>query len=153
MEEREPSPPNPPPSSKAWRWAPVGAGLTFLAVVSYFVVFAQFPSLRDRPWFNSILVIGCGLLTLKGVADSFRSGAGLIRRLTAISCGVLALAFASLFFAYIGYLSYQIPGLSETTDSIDTLPDFSSTDQHGQPFGLNELAGKHLLLVFYRGFW
>ena len=128
----------------------MGPLLTFVGAVSYFVVFARFPALRDFPWVN-LPVVGVGvLLSLAGVRRAFVRGRG--RWVGSIAL-VSSLLIGGLFGFYVFWLSYQLPATAGVTGERDAAPDFTLTDQHGQPLTLSSLRGRKVVLVFYRGHW
>jgi len=46
-----------------------------------------------------------------------------------------------------------MPAPSKSSTGINTLPQFTSTDQSGSIFNSTDLVGSNLILVFYRGHW
>mgnify|MGYP001800643312 CR=1 FL=1 len=130
----------------------LGPLLTFVGFISYFMVLARFPDLRDVPWLNSILVILGLVLTFLGIRENWGT-AGTFKRLTYGSGIGFALLFAVLFFGYVHVLSYQLPETQAETEGMETAPGFTLSDAQGQSVGLTDYQGKKVVLVFYRGFW
>ncbi|MBT5707111.1 hypothetical protein N8633_00585 [bacterium] len=134
-------------------WVIAGPIVTFVGVVSYFLVFAQSPALRDIPWLNIPLVLlGCAI-SIRGLVNAFQQRRRWIQCLFSVSGLLLSIGLTGLFLTYIGYLSYQMPAPTESNAGINTLPQFTSTDQSGSVFNSADLAGSNLILVFYRGHW
>jgi len=137
----------------ALSWIIAGPIVTFVAAVSYFLVFAQTPALRDIPWLNIPLVlVGCAI-SIRGLVNAFQQRKRWIQCLFSVTGLLLSIGLTGLFLTYIGYLSYQMPAPSKSSTGINTLPQFTSTDQSGSIFNSTDLVGSNLILVFYRGHW
>lgn len=131
----------------------IGPLVTFAGGVSYFLVFARYPALRDFPWVNLPLVaIGVGLSGI-GLAWAFIRPE-IFRGKVSGSIGLaLSLGIAALFSVYIFSLSYRMPGPSEVSLSIAAAPDSALPDQRGRPVRLGDFRGRKVVLTFYRGHW
>jgi hypothetical protein len=123
----------------------IGSLVAIFGLVSYFVVFARYPALRDTAWLNLLLVLAG--LTLSVVA--------IRRRLSFLSVAgaLLSLVCAVLLAGYVFVLSEQLPGTAGVVAVGAPAPDFSLTDQSGATVSLSDFSGRPLVLVFYRGFW
>jgi hypothetical protein len=131
----------------------MGPLIVFAGAVSYFVVFAYFPVLRDVPWLNLSLVLVGVVVCVVGLWRAFAESPSGWGRLFAV-CGLLvSLSIAGLFVFYVFALSYRLPEPSEETARLDLAPDFTLTDQHGRPVTLSDYRGGNVVLVFYRGHW
>ena len=138
---------------KAYGWIIAGPIITFLGAVSYFLVFAQFPTLRDTPWVNiPLVVIGCGI-SFRGLLSAFQERHRWVRCLLSGAGLLLSIGLTGLFLTYVGYLSFQLPAESEIGASMSVIPPFTSTDQSGSTFNSVDLIGTNLILIFYRGHW
>jgi hypothetical protein len=131
----------------------LGPLIVFTGAVSYFTFFAEFPVLRDFPWINlPIVLVGCGI-SFVAMRRAF-SRAHIYRGKV---LGSLSMIFSSLltalFVGYIGYLSYQLPEPTKTTQSLSLAPGFVLNDQNGQEVSLEDFQGKKLIVTFYRGHW
>ncbi len=126
--------------------------LAFVGFVSYFTFFARFPALRDVPWINVPMVILAALLGAAGLALTWKS-AGWRRRLLHLGGVFVSAVIAALLCFYVYSLSYQIPELNETTESLEEAPDFSLSDANGKLVSLSDYRGKKVVISFYRGFW
>lgn len=140
------------PSGKILPWLLLGPLVTFAGIVSYFLVFARFPTLRDIPWLNTPIAILGLLLSLLAVVRAFKGRRLALRLFSGLGLA-FSLGFTTLFLFYITSLSYQIPERSDTTTALATLPNFSAANQEGKTVSLTSLAGKNVVMVFYRGFW
>jgi hypothetical protein len=131
----------------------IGPLLTFAGGVSYFLYFARFPALRDVPWVNLPLVLAGLLLSVIALGRAFSRRAVYRGKVL----GSLALAFSvlltGLFALYVFVWSYGLPEPGEVTLSLGEAPDFTLTDQHGEPVTLSALRGRKVVLTFYRGHW
>ncbi len=75
-------------------------------------------------------------------------------RLAFSSFGLLfSTGLSALFFAYIFYLSYQMPTPEGEIEPFNQLPAIESTAHDGTPFNTTDLVGKNFVIVFYRGHW
>jgi hypothetical protein len=116
-----------------------------VGLVSYFAFFARFPATRDVPWINLPLVLAGVGLSAHALwrRRSFLSVAGL----------VLSAACAGLLAGYVFVLSEQLPDIREVVAVGSSAPEFALPDEQGQTVRLSDVAGRPLVLVFYRGFW
>ena len=126
--------------------------ITFLGFVSYYLVFARFPALRDFPWVNLPLVLFGAALAVGSVVCIWKS-ASRIRRVLHIFAAVFSVAIAGLLVHYVFILSAQMPGESETTQALREAPDFTLPSTGGAQVNLAELRGQRVVLSFYRGYW
>ncbi len=153
LSTRTEQPQNSSRPKNAFAWIIAGPIISVAGIVSYFLVFAPFPFLRDTPWLNvPLALLGC-YVSLKGIAYSFRNRARRIRCGFALFGALFSLSFTSLFLFYINSMSYQLPETSQETARLKQLPEFAATDQHGNAFLSSDLAEKNIVLVFYRGHW
>lgn len=140
---------------KRWPHLLVWGGFlfTFAAAVSYFLVFAKFPTLRDVPWLNLPLVMLGMIVALVGVFRIYRQPGGLVGKLLASIGAFLSVAIAAAFNYYIFSLSYQIPVAADAPVNAEKAPDFSLLDHTGKEVSLSDYLGQNVILVFYRGYW
>ncbi len=131
----------------------LGALITPVGMLSYFMYFYQFPSLRDFPWLNLSLV-GLGLLlSFAGVRRAFGAASPYGGKIAASSGLVWSLLLALLFNSYVFFLSYQLPEETGITRSLSAAPDFTLKNQRGEPVSLSDYRGRKVVLTFYRGHW
>ena len=131
----------------------LGPLVAFVGVISYFLIFARFPSLRDFPWVNLPIVVAGLLMSVVGLRRAF----DVTRKMRAKLFGgigfLLSLFLALLFGAYIFYISYQLPETGGVVQVSQAAPDFVLPDQDEQTVQLSDCRGKKVVLVFYRGHW
>ncbi len=131
----------------------IGPLVAFAGLVSYFMVFARFAALRDFPWLNLPLVILGAVLSAVGAWRAF-GRPEVFRGKVLGSLGLaLSLSLASLFCAYVFWITYQVPAPSETALALVEAPGFALTSNAGETVRLSDFAGRKVVLVFYRGFW
>ena len=130
----------------------IGPLVTFAGAVSYFLVFARFPALRDFPWVNLPLVVLGAALSAVGVKRAFPSKAAL-GKVLAVAGLVFSLLLVAAFATYVFSLSYSLPPPSEITQDLVRAPDFALTSSTGETVRLSDFRGRRVALVFYRGFW
>jgi len=140
---------------RRWNW-PIWVG--FVVVVAglfSYGLFVRFPTTRDFPWAN-FLLLGIGVALL--IVGLFRAfGRPQVYRgkifgsmFTAIAVLVVA------FFSYeIFYVLRQVPASAGAPRVGQKAPDFILLDQNGKPVGLGDLlsGSRAVALIFYRGFW
>jgi cytochrome oxidase Cu insertion factor (SCO1/SenC/PrrC family) len=67
---------------------------------------------------------------------------------------ILTVVLVLALFALGGLLyKMKLPKPQTASAAGQTAPDFSLTDQSGQPFHLADQRGHRVLLIFYRGYW
>ena len=131
----------------------LGPLVTVAGVLSYFMFFAYFPSLRDFPWVNlPLTLVGIGM-SLVAVGRAFLRSAIYRGKILGSVGAVFSLLFGGLLFFYVFSLSYQLPGTAAVVAEGKLVPNFTLQDHKGNPFDLASLDGKRVVLVFYRGYW
>jgi hypothetical protein len=129
-----------------------GAVLSPAAVVTYFTWSARHAVLRDVPWVNLPAVLAGAILTAAGAVAAGRAG-GRVAKLMGGLATLWSFAWLLLLAVYVFDLSYRLPGPTEATLGLERAPDFALPDQEGRVVGLADLAGKKLVIVFFRGSW
>ncbi len=130
----------------------IGPLVGFAAILSYFMVFARFPDLRDFPWVNfPMALLGVGL-SATAVWRAFRRSDIFRGKILAPLGLVISLIFGCFFLYYIFGLS-SLPGASDTTLQLTEAPEFSLTSSDGTTVRLSDFQGRNVALIFYRGFW
>ena len=128
----------------------IGPLVTFVGMVSYFLVFVRWPVLRDFPWVNLPLVLAG--LVVSWVALGRRVRGSVVSNLLAWSGLVFSTLVAGLFCFYVFHFSSTLPD-STATLQLEQAPGFSLSDQHGEVVRLADMRGENVILVFFRGFW
>ena len=131
-----------------WVWS--GPLLAFLGALTYFLVFARVPVLRDFPWINLPLVWCAIVLSVLGVRKARAVGRGKVLAVAGLAVSVL---LGALFHGYVFWLSYQLPAAATAVAVRAPAPDFTLSDQSGRSVTLSDYRGQKVLLVFYRGHW
>jgi len=131
----------------------LGPVITLVGALSYFLVFFQFPILRDFPVLNLPVVLLGFALSVAGCWEMFRSRSGLLGKTFASGGMLLSLAIAGLFCFYIFFLSYQLPAGAAVPNLQAAAPEFALLDQNGEQVQLSDFLGSKVILVFYRGHW
>ncbi len=130
----------------------MGLLIVLIGAMSYFMVFAKFPVTRDVPWVNLPIVFLGVVLALIG-SSGWRSRKGMRNRVGAITCGVLSVAFAALFVAYIYIISSNIPKPTSASTELAQSSDFTLPNQVGKPVSLSDYTGRRVVISFFRGYW
>ena len=131
----------------------LGPLTVFAGAVSYFTYFTQFPALRDFPWINLPIVMLGLIISLVAVRRAFGKSDVYRGKILGSASFLFSTLLAGLFFAYIGYLSYQLPDPTTKTVGLSIAPEFTLQDQNDQPVSLSDFQGKKLIVTFYRGHW
>jgi hypothetical protein len=140
-------------------WA--GFLVAVAALVSYPLVFAQFPVTRDIPWVNWALCAVALVLAGLGVARAYRRPQVYRGRIAGPILAVLSLAVVSFFLVLTLALTRDLPPASGAPRVGSQAPDFTLPDSGGRPVRLAGLLGARtagapgtwVLLIFYRGYW
>jgi hypothetical protein len=131
----------------------IGPLIVFVGGVSYFMVFATIPALRDVPWVNlPAVLIG---LAISGLAmwRAFARREAYRGRVLGPLGLVFSLALSGLFCFYVFSFSYRLPPSSAGVAEGSVAPGFTLAAHDGREVSLGELRGEKVVLVFYRGFW
>ncbi len=131
----------------------IGLLVTFAGLVSYFMVFARFASLRDFPWVNLPMVLLGVALSALGMKRALATSATWRGKALAGVGLTLSLMIAALFVAYIFWITYTLPAPSELATGLIRAPNFALTSSTGETVRLSDFAGREVVLIFYRGFW
>ncbi|MCP3986949.1 MAG: redoxin domain-containing protein [bacterium] len=100
-------------------------------------------ALEGRRWIP-LSMIGASILL---AVATFTASPGLFAGILAGLCATLGAGF--LFLAVLAPQSTQKP----VVEVGRPIPEFAAPDENGQPFALSSLAGKPILLKFFRGHW
>tara|TARA_R110002096_G_scaffold123315_21_gene266932 strand:- start:1689 stop:2111 length:423 start_codon:yes stop_codon:yes gene_type:complete len=130
----------------------LGPLITLVGFLSYFLIFAKYPVLRDVPWVNIPLVTLGGVLTVAGLWRGWNNSRWIKRCFHCVG-SLFSVGIAGLLFFYVFSYSYGLPVTSETTKAIERAPDFSLSDANGNLVSLADYRGKKVVISFYRGFW
>jgi hypothetical protein len=140
-------------------WA--GFVLTFLAFLSYPLLFIEWPITRDFPWVNLLLFAIALVLLFIGVRRAFRPERRLISKIVApilTTVSVLVIAF----FIFIALIQSRWLPASQAAPAVgQKFAEFTLTDTNNQPVTLASLLSQPInnkpprgvLLIFYRGYW
>ncbi len=137
-----------------------GALVSWAALLSYFAVVVDWPTLRDMGWPN-VLVGGVGLLLATvGVIGLLRGGTSWWQGTAFGLVAVLSVLPAVFLAAYVLYLSYQMPPGNRALAVGQEAPEFRLRDAEGAEIALSELlvadrdpATRWIVVDFFRGPW
>jgi len=128
----------------------LGPLVVFAGFVSYYLVFVDYPALRDFPWINLPLIWAGAFLSALAMRRAVVRGRGKVPAVVGLLFSVLVTV---LFHVYVFWYSYQLPDGARTVAARSVAPEFTLLDQRGRPVSLSDQRGNNVLLVFYRGFW
>ena len=147
---------------KRFNWQ-IWAGFlqTFLGLLSFPLFFVRFPSTRDFPWVNFLLVALALVLVVIGVRRAFQPGRSKLAKAGTLVLTTLSLAMIGLFAYSVFILARQLPASRGAPQVGQKAPEFTLTDTNEKQVALAELLStpingakpKGALLVFYRGYW
>jgi hypothetical protein len=140
-------------------WA--GFLVTYVGLLSFPLFFVRFPSTRDFPWVNLILVVVAIVLLVIGVKRAFQPGRSKVAKVLALVVTTLSVAAIGLFVFSAFIMSRQLPASAGAPQVGQKAPDFTLKDTSEKQVTLSELLStpingakpKGVLLVFYRGYW
>lgn len=131
----------------------IGPVVTFAGIVSYFLVFARFPALRDFPWLNLPLTLAGMAVSAFGLQRAITRPEIFRGRWLGAAGLALSLLLGAFFVLYVFRFSYLLPAPTTATLSLDEAPDFALAANGGETVRLSDFRGRKVVLVFYRGFW
>lgn len=125
----------------------IGSGLVAGSWVTYM---ATVPSgkVPARPYGHLTVQAAGGLLALWGVASAAAADANLVRPVLA---GSLGLTMSGLFFFLYSQRATPVGKLAVEVGQ--PLRQFTALTGDGSTFDSSALAGRHILLKFFRGHW
>ncbi len=131
----------------------LGLVTTIAGTISYFLYFAQFPSLRDFPIVNLPIVMLGLVLSGLGWWKILQKRGNKIVKMMATAGFLMGLGVAGLFNVYIFGMSYDLPTAATAPSAQEVAPDFTLSDHTDSLVSLSDYRGKKVVLVFYRGYW
>ncbi len=131
----------------------IGPLVAVIGLVSYFLVFARYPVLRDFPWLNLPLTIAGVALSALGLWRTIRRPEVFRGRVLGSLGLAVSLFVGVLFCLYIFRITYSLPAPTAASLSLEQAPDFALTAAGGETVRLSDYRGRKVVLVFYRGFW
>lgn len=144
---------------KATGRALLGVALCAVAALAYFGWWAKQPGFGSYDW--PVWCVELAGLAIAGRA-ALRPPPGTLRadRFIAVLCFALAIGVAGLFGQFTSAESYRLPAADGSRLEVGrALPDVAVTRSDGAPFSLareqqqGALAGRQIVLLFFRGFW
>ena len=137
--------------STALSWA--GGVISIIGFLSYFLYFARFPSLRDTPWLNTLLIIMGLFISIYGVKSLFAGERTLLATVFAILPLIVGVAALALLLWYSYVLSATMP-ITQSSPAVGAkAPQFALKNHEGKEVKLSDYLGRRVIMVFYRGFW
>ena len=143
----------------------VGVILSVFALVSYPLIFIEWPVTRDFPWVNLVLFAIAAAFVFAGIRRGFGSDRGRMSKIVALTLA----AFSTLVlvgFIFIVFISAKwLPASTGAPQVGQKAPDFTLNDTNGKQVSLSQMlsapiqssvnnsAPKGVLLIFYRGYW
>ncbi len=123
-----------------------GPLLAVFGFLSYFTLFYRWPSLRDVPWLNLLILAAAVVMTLAATVQATGR-----RRILGCLGTAFSLFVTGLLCFYAFVFSYQLPAAANALDVGAPVPALTLRDHNGNDAEL--AATDRTLLVFYRGHW
>lgn len=147
---------------KKFNW-PLWAGflLSILALLSYPLIFVNWPATRDFPWATLLLYALAAVIMFIGVRRAFTPERRLISKIVAPAVAGLSVLGLALFIFGIFIFARWLPESAGAPQVGQSAPEFRLLDTNSKPVSLSELKSapingqppKGVLLIFYRGYW
>jgi len=131
----------------------IGPLVTLAGLISYFLVFARWPVLRDFPWVNLPVVLAGAAVSVVGFWRAFFRSALWRGKVLGTLGLVFSLLAAGLFNGYVFVLSSMLPETTRVTSDLEYAPEIALPDQQGRLVSLTDLRGRKVIVTFFRGFW
>ena len=141
----------------------LGFLISVFALMSYPLIFAEWPITRDFPWVNLLLFGIAAALVFVGIRRAFQRGRKMLSKIGAPILGVLSLIVFGLFILTVFIAARWIPASGGAPEIGQKAPEFNLSDTNGDRVSLSELlqtpispgsaAPKGVVLIFYRGYW
>ena len=131
----------------------IGPLVTLAGLISYFLVFARWPVLRDFPWVNLPLVLAGAAVSVVGFWRAFFRSALWRGKVLGTLGLVFSLLVAGLFNVYVFVFSSMLPETTRLTLELAQAPEIALPDQQGRLVRLTDLRGRKVIVTFFRGFW
>ena len=142
---------------------PIWAGflLSFVAPVSYPLVFVWWPVTRDFPWAPLLLFAVAAVFLFLGVRRAFAPGRRLRSKIISSIVAALSGVMFAIFVFSVFVAARWLPPAHGAPQLGQKAPAFSLVDTSAKTVSLADLlsepingkAPKGILLVFYRGYW
>lgn len=145
-------------------WA--GLIVSIVALMSYPLVFANWPVTRDFPWANLVLFALAAALLFVGVRRAFSTGRRWFSKVGAAVITTLSAAVFGLFILVAFIAATWMPSAAGAPQVGQKAPDFTLKNTGGNPVSLSHLLTasndpasqtgappRGVLLIFYRGHW
>jgi hypothetical protein len=141
----------------------IGFILCAAGFLSYIPLFVRFPSTRDMPWANFLLLAAGLALLASGIWRAFGQSQQYRGKILGPIFGLISLVAAGLFCLLIFYAGKQLPKSASAPRIGQKAPEFILKDTDNKEVSLASLmttplpntqaAPKGVLLIFYRGYW
>ena len=135
--------------------------LSIFALLSYPLIFIEWPITRDFPWANLLLFGIAMALLLFGLRRAFARERPRRSKVAGVVVTTLSVLIFGLFIFSAFIAARWLPAALGAPQVGQKAPDFSLTDTNGKTVALSELLStpikakpaKGVLLIFYRGYW
>ena len=135
--------------------------LTLFAFVSYPFIFVRYPVTRDFPWANLLMLAVALVLVIIGVRRAYSPDRTRAARIAASLVAVLSVAILTFYLFLIFVMTKHLPASNGAPQIGQKAPDFTLSNQSGNPVSLAALLSSPLngntpkgaLIIFYRGYW
>jgi hypothetical protein len=120
-------------------------------LLSYFVFFSRWPSLRDTAWLNFLILAAALVISAMGLKRAWPTGGW--RILAGIGSTLVSGGLGAVLVAYVFFLSNGLPSVEGVTAEGEAVPALTLASYDGKPINVADAGSGATVLVFYRGFW
>ena len=138
-----------------------GMLLSLFAFISYYLIFVWYPSTRDFPWANFVLIAGALALLFVGLRRAFEKERPTRAKVAGVIVTTLGVMVCAMFLFVYFIAAKWMPAAQSAPQVGQRAPEFTLKDSNSKPVSLAELlatpingkAPKGAVLIFYRGYW
>lgn len=140
----------------------LGFFISVFALLSYPLIFVQWPLTRDFPWVNILLFVIAEVFIFVGIRRAFGTDRGMALKIGAVLLAGLSTLVLVGFIMVAFVSSTWMPAAAAAPTVGSKASEFALVDSGGTQVSLTELRTEPIgsmrpirgvLLIFYRGYW
>ena len=138
-----------------------GFVLSFIAALSYPILFVRWAITRELPWANLVLFAIAFVLLFAGLRRAFKPDKRIVSKIFSSLAAAFGVTLLALLIFMIYVMGSWLPRSAGAPQVGQKAPDFTLNDSNNKPMTLAQLLSepidnkppKGVLLIFYRGYW